>query len=227
MSTGPLFVTEQAVRDYLALNATDVTSKYSSATINSNIRVASWTLERATGRQLADQTATTKTFTTEGRALVPIPGLRTATSVTLAGSALTADETYWLIPDVQQTGQFVAIQFRSFDPQGSGRPWWYGHPEWFDRGYDLPGGPWRYSSLPNDLVILGSWGYPTPYDTGMPEPILHATKVLAAFYTLRPQALLSGAVVTPEGGGFDIRDLPIEVSQFIHDWRLGERVVSV
>jgi hypothetical protein len=222
--SGPEFVSIAAVREMLALNSSDATSKYSDATIGSNIRAASWKLQRDTGRQFVEFVGT-KTFSTDGRTLVDIPGLRTPTSVVLNGASLVQDETYHLIPDVEETGVYVAIQFRSFEPAG-GRllPWWYGSSEWFDRGYDLPNGPHRMSSNPNDLLITGTWGY-TP--ANYPEPLLLATKALAAYYTLRPSALLSGASVTPEGSAFDLSDLPVEARDFILAWKLGARVVSV
>lgn len=212
------FVSVSAVRDYLALNDPNSTSsKYSDATIGSNIRAASWFLERASGRYFGNRTATTLTFTTNGQAYLVIPGLRTATSVTLQGAALTANSTYWLIADSQQTGVSTGIQFRAFRTREGG-PWWLSNPQWFDRNLDspfYPGNYGPYTSLPNDLVIAGDWGYADP----LPEPVLHATKVLAAYYTKRPDALLSGAITTPEGGIFDLTQIPIEVRLFIEDWR--------
>lgn len=216
----PAFVSVASVRDYLALNSSDSTSKYTDGTIGSNIRAASWFLQRATGRQFENVTET-RSFTTNALTSMSLPGLRTATSVTLAGSALTANQTYYLIPDVQQSGVYVAIQFRAFERDSGGSPWWYGKRDWFDRGYDLPFGPGSRSSLPNDLVIVGLWGY-----SDLPEPLLHATKVLAAWYTLRPNAMLSGAYATPDGNAFDLSALPVEVGAFVTEWRLGGMVAS-
>lgn len=216
----PSLVSAQSVRDYMELNASS-SSRYSDATIGSNIRAAGWLLERATGRLYADRTLTL-VFTTEGRTLVPIPGLRTATTITLAGSVVTADSTYWLLPDVQQTGVSTGIQFRAFDPQPGG-PWYWSISDWWDRGLDLPGRRTDRSSLPNDLSIAGSWGYT---DALLPEPVRHATKVLAAYYTKRPDAILSGAITT-EAGIFDLSSLPIEIQGFIADWRVGSQVTAV
>lgn len=220
--TAPSFISEASVRDYLGLTydaSQTGASKYSDGTLGSNIRAASWTLERATGRFFGDRTQTLK-FTTNGAAFVTVPGLRTASSVTNQGNALTADESYYLIPDTQQSGVHTGVQFRAFGTNGGG-PWWLGNPEWFDRNLDSylhPGNRGGQTSLPNDLVIAGDWGYTA---ATFPEPVRHATKVLAAYYTKRPDAILSGAIATPDGNSFDLSNFPIEVQAFIKDWRIG------
>jgi hypothetical protein len=220
--TPPSLVTAASVREYLGLNTSSTDSRYSDATIGSNIRSAGAFLERRTGRLFGDQTLTLK-FTTNGQALIPLPGLRTATSVTLDGSTLAADSTYYLVPDVQQTGIYTAIQFRAFQTNASRGPWYLGNSEWFDRGLDLPYGGGQFTSLPNDLVIVGSWGYT---DALLPEEARHVCKVLAAYYTKRPDALLSGGLTT-EGGSFDLSAYPIEVQDFVRDWAVGSFVTAV
>ena len=221
--TTAMFVSVQDVRDYLSLNAPGSDSKYSDATISSNIRSAGWTLEQACGRYFGQQTLTLK-FSTDGRAQMAIPGLATATSVTLQGTTLTADTTYWLLPDDQQTGVYTGIQFRAFRRGPVNQPW-LGNPQWFDRNLDSPFYPGNYGlggTLPNDLVITGTWGY-----ASIPDPVLLATKALAAWYTLRPDALLSGNRFTPDGNVFDLSRYPTEVGQFIADWKGGEQAVLV
>lgn len=216
------FITAADVRGYLELNSPGSTSKYTDGALGSNIRAASEFLERSTGRWFADRTATTLRLTTNGQTSIALPGLRTATSVTQQGTLLTADSTYWLIPDVQQTGLSTAIQFRGFGSREG--PWYLSNPEWFDRNLDSP----RYAygnrySLPNDLVIVGDWGYTT-----LPEALMHATKVLAGWYTFRPSSLLANVSVTPDGSNIDNSSLPTEVSAFIREWRLtGAQAVSV
>lgn len=205
-----------AVRDKIGLNASN--SRYPDGLIGSNLRWAAGFLERRTGR-VFDETTATKLFTTEGKSLVTIPGLATASSVTLNGAPLTADETYWLIPDAQQTGVYTGIQFRAFESRPSGVPWWYGNPEWFDRGLDLP--PYYGShrgSLPNDLSITGTWGYAA---ASLPEEFIGAVADLAAWATKRGDALYAGAVASPEGNLFDLSQLPVEVQAFIAEWRLS------
>jgi hypothetical protein len=219
--TTPAFTTEDAVRTIIDLNAAP-SSRYNSDTIASNIRASAWFLERVTNRIFRNETALTLTFTTNGEASIPIPGLRTASSVTLQSAALTDGASYWLIPDLQQTGVSTAIQFRPFG-QGHGDSY-LGNPEWFDRNLDSPkwGGGWRNASLPNDLVIAGAWGYT---DATLPEPVRDANTRDAAWLTLRSDALLSGARATDQGI-FDLSSRPVEVQAFVHEWRTGKQAVA-
>lgn len=218
--TTPAFVSAASVREYLGLNSVSSDSRYSDATIGSNIRAASWALERATGRIFRDETGS-RTYSTNGAAFVVLPGLRTASAVTLQGATLVADESYWLVPDTQQTGVACGINLR---PWGSGgrEPWYLSNPEWFDRGLDMGHYGRNARSLPNDLVITGTWGYASP-----PEPLLHATKVLAGYYTKRPDAILSGALATPDGNLVNLSDLPVEVRLFVDEWRAGAWVAGL
>lgn len=213
-----MIVTETAVREYMELNSPGSTSRYTAGTLGSNIRAAQGFLERKTGRVFED-TSETRKFTTNGAAFLAIPGLRSASSIMLQGSALTADSTYYLIPDAQQTGVHTGIQFRAFGTAASGYGWWRGNPEWFDRNLDHPHFPanrgYSMTSLPNDLVIDGAWGWT---DAQMPEDVRHNVKVLAAYYTWRPDALLTGARATPGGDVIDLSQLPIETQLFIASW---------
>lgn len=222
----PAFIAASAVRDYLELIATPSSSKYTDATIGSNIRAASDLLTRATGRQWEAQTGVTKKFTTEGRASITLPGLRTTSGVTLQGTALTADSTYYLIPDAAQTGLYTGIQFRAF-----GNRSYLSNPEWFDRNLDHP--RYRYyndwGSLPNDLSIAGDWGL---LAADYPELLLHATKVLAGWFTKRPDSLLANVSVTPDGAIFNFSAMPPEVADplmgFVSLYKLSPaQVVSV
>lgn len=218
----PTLCTVLQVREYIDLNTTASSSKYTDSTIGSNIRAAGAWMERRTGRVFGNQAATTRKFSTNAKASVLLPGLRTATTVTLDGVALTADETYWLLPDAQQTGLYTGIQFRAW---GKGdAPWYLGVPDWWDRGLDLPGRP-SGGSLPNDLVILGDWGYVD--DATMPEEARHVAKVLAAYFTKRPDAILGGALATPDGGVVDLSQFPVEVQAFVAEWRLEQGVEAV
>lgn len=219
-----LLVTEAQVRDYIDLNASEASSKYSSQTVTSNIRAAAEMLERACGRYFADRPAVSLTVTTENAPVAPLPGLRSVSSVTLGGSALTADETYWLVPDALQTGQYVGVQVRA-RRSAAGGAWWRAWPDWFDRGLDLhnpAGGGWALgepSGEPRNLVVAGDGGYTA---ATLPDSVKLAVKALAAFLTLRPTgALLSGALQTPAGNVFDLSSWPLEVRTFVEQWRLG------
>jgi len=217
------FVSAADVRAYMGTAAN--TGVWSDSSLGSNIKAASSFLERRTGRQFEALTGATKTFTTDGRTYLVIPDIRTASSVTLNGAALTADSTYYLMPDKHDPTIFTGIQFRAFESRQRPRAdWWVGNSEWFDRGYDLPNRarPVDDTSLPNDLVIIGNWGW-----SPLPDDLIQATRILAAFYTKRPDSLLANVNITPEGNALIYRNLPMEVSEFIMDWALGERAVSV
>lgn len=213
MSWAILPVTEAQVRAYLDVDGTG--GKYADPLIASNIRAAAAFLERATSRQFEAQTNVTKHFTTEGRAALRIPDLRSVTSVSLQGSGLVADESYWLVGG--NGGTYTTLQFRAF---GSGGSYSYlSNPQWFDRNLDRY--PWS-TSLPNDLAITGDWGF-DPY----PPDFLHAVKVLAAWYTKRPASVLANVSITPDGNVLNYGELPPEVTGFIRSWKVGEQLVSV
>lgn len=218
--TVPALCSEAAVREILTLNGAS-TSQYSSDLIGSNIRDASWFLERATGRIFRDEPTLTLKFTTNNQASIFIPGIRTASSVTWAGAALTADTSYWLIPDVQQSGVYIACQLRPFNRGGD----YHAYPDWFDTNKDSP--KWqaglREGSLPLDLVIAGAWGYT---DSTLPEPVRRNTARTAAWMTIRSDALLSGAKAT-DTGIFDLSSMPTEVQAFVTSWKNGVQAVGM
>ena len=170
--TTPLIISAQDVRDYLDLNSPGTQSSYSDATIGSNIRSALYYLEHKTGRFLYDRPATTWVIpgATMIRAQVAIPGFRAFTSVTWGGSSLTVGFTAgtsascWAIPDQLNTGEYVALQFRAWRAD-SDRPWWLADQRWWDKALDSPfypgnwGGGYAWTSMPDDLVIVGDGGY--------------------------------------------------------------------
>lgn len=209
-------MTVAQVRAYLDVDGT--TGKYSDPLITSNIRASSAFLERATGRQFEAQTGATKTFTTNGLASVSVPDLRTITSITLQGAALTSNESYWGISD--DRGVITTIQLRAF---GSGGSYGYrSNPQWFDRNLDRDWYRYGSGSLPNDLVITGNWGHDP-----LPEDLLHACKVLAAWYTKRPSSVLANVAFTPDGSTLNYSELPPEVVNFVKSWSLGPMLAAV
>jgi len=210
------FVTAADVRTFANISGT--TGRYSDANISSNVLVAQDFISREAHRQFAKRDAVTLTFTTDGRAGFAIPDLRTATTVTWDGATLTEGETYDLIPDARQSGVYVAIQLRPVDRGGK---WYYGNPDWWDRGLDWPRR--TVGSDTNDLTILGDWGWdPLPYD------LLHAVKAMAAWLIKRGDAVLAGAVADPATGTvFDYTQLPTEVTGVIRAYSLREQIGSV
>ena len=210
------FVEVTDVLDYLRVEGGDGT-QYSPALIGSNIRTASGYLQRRTGRQFEAQENVTKTFSTDGAAAITLPDLRSITEVTHNGSLLVADETYHLQADSMQSGVFTGIQFQSYGSGGSYRS----YADWFDRDYDrLWAKGWRGTG-PNNLVIRGDWGHDP-----LPDELMHATKVLAAWYTKRPDAVLASTVQTIEGGIIEL-GFPLEVEAFIQAWTVGPMVTAV
>ena len=192
----PLIISQQDVRDYLDLNSPGSQSSYSDATIGSNIRSALYFLEHKTGRFLYDRPATTWVIpgATMIRAQVAIPGFRAFTSVTWGGSSLSVGFTAgtsascWAIPDQLNTGEYVALQFRAWRAD-SDRPWWLADQRWWDKALDSPfypgnwGGGYAWTSMPDDLVIVGDGGYPA---TDYPDIVLHVVKVLAGVLHAAP-----------------------------------------
>jgi hypothetical protein len=209
----PAFVNASNVRAYAGIDG--ISAPWTEANLGSNIRAASAFLQKRTGRQFELQLATTKTFTTNGEAYISIPDLQTASSVSLNSSAQTSGTDYHLIPDHHQTGVSIGIQFRGF---GRGTDY-RSRADWFDRNLDRY--PYLVGSEPNDLTITGDWGHDP-----LPDELLHATKVLAAWYTRRPDSLLGGVSLTAAGSEIDMSAIPAEVRQFIDDWKLSAQVAS-
>lgn len=211
-----LWIAASDVRTFANLDGSS--GRYSDAAIGSNILAAQTLLEQRTGRTF-DASTGTRYFTTEGRAQLAIPDLRSVTGVTLSGTALTANETYWLIADPRWPTVYTSIQFRAFG-RTRGR-WYLAVPDWWDRGLDMDNA-YETSSLPNDLAISSNeWGWsPAPAD------VRHAVKVLAAWMTKRADALLGNAVATPDGTVLDYSEIPPEVNAVIATYRSGEQAVA-
>jgi hypothetical protein len=213
-----LWISAADVRAFANIDATN--GRYSDAALGSNIRAAQQMIEQATGRQF-DSTSGTRYFTTEGRASLAIPDVRSVTSVVLNGTALTENETYWLLPDSRFSQVNVAIQFRAFGVRRRGE-WYLSVPDWFDRGLDLPGGQ-QESSLPNDLRIESSeWGWASP-----PDDVLHATKALAAWLTKRADGLLGNAVQTADGTVLDYSQFPPEFNAVKRSYSSGSQLIGI
>lgn len=214
------FATAVALRTYLDTSKSN--GRYTGENLDFLLETASNTLERATGRIItASASNTSRTFTTHGRAIITIPDLRVASTLTMAGSSLTADESYWLIPSAQAPDIYTGVQTRPLHGTGSGSRWYLHYRDWFERNLDSP----RYAagfdrSLPNDLVITGLWGWST-----VPAQWKLATMALAGYYLKHSDALLAGAGATTEDALLDFSEFPSEAQRLIHDWQLGEQVV--
>jgi len=185
-------------------------------------------IEKTTRRFFVNHPGASLTWTSMLRAILPIPGLRTPTSVTWAQTLLTAGA-YWLLPDGMQTGIYTGIQFRALRVEDSG-PWWLADSQWFDKALDSPfypgnyGGGYAFTSMPNDTIIVGDWGYAPGSE---PNAFVHALEVFASFEAERRLSLLADSAITPQGGVLSYSSMPDEVKRFCADWSAGQQVVSI
>lgn len=214
------FVTAAELRTYLDVAST--TGRASTTNLDLIIGAASDFLELATGRVItASASNTVRTFTSHGRASITVPDLRTVSSITLQTTPLTVNETYWLLPSPQSETIFTGIQLRNY-----GQYDYRSNPSWFDRNLDQPYWTARYgqrSSLPNDVVVTGLWGWTTT-----PPEWKLATLALAGQEYKRPDSLLANIAITPEGNVLDYGQFPPEVPRLIEGWKLPrDAVVSV
>jgi len=235
-------VTPAQVRACLELNSPSTSSRYSDETIGSNIKAAQSDLEAATHRFLYDHPNVTWATTTMLQAQVALPGFRSIASATWGGATLsvalpgdgnTSPSAWGLweaapgIPDDQRL--VVGLQFRAWRVDND-MPWYLADRLWWDKALDSPfypgnyGGGYAWTSMPNDLVIVGDGGYEAGNE---PEAVKDVVKIYAAWKTMRPSGLLGGIAVTPQGNTVDYTNLPAEVVDFIADWKIGPQVASM
>jgi hypothetical protein len=214
------FATPAELRSFMEW--TGSTGRKSDVNLGLLLDAASDYLEAKTGRTITSTGSnTSRTYSTQGRPFIIISDWRTITSVTLAGSPLVADESYWAIPSRQASDITVAIQLRSF---GSSPEDVRSGADWFDTNKDhwLYPGAMGGSSLPNDLVVTGLGGW-----TSVPASWKLASLSLAGYYYNHADALFSGARQSPEGNIYDLSSLPSEVRELISSWNLGDSVVVI
>lgn len=234
-------VTTDQVRDYLELNSPGSSSRYSDETIGSNIRAAQSDLEAACRRFFYDHPAVTWATTTMLQAQVALPGFRTITTATWGGSLLSVavpgdgntSPSAWGLweqtPGSNDNPLIVGLQFRAWRADND-MPWYYADRLWWDKALDSPfypgnyGGGYAWTSMPNDLVIVGDGGYEAGTE---PEAVKDVVKVFSAWKTLRPAGLLGDIAITPGGASTTYMNLPPEVRDFVADWRLGQQVASM
>lgn len=234
-------VTPAQVRDYLELNSPGTSSRYSDETIGSNIRTAQSDLEATCRRFFYDHPGVTWATTTMLQAQVAIPGFRTITTCTWGGATISvavpgdgnqSPSAWGLWEQTAGTADnplVVALQFRAWRVDND-MPWYFADRLWWDKALDNPfypgnyGGGYAWTSMPNDLVIVGDGGYAAGTE---PEAVKDAVKVYAAWKTVRPSGVMGGFAVTPEAGVIDYSHLPPEVRSFVADWRIGTQASSV
>lgn len=234
-------VTPEQVRAYLELNQPGSTSRYTDETIGSNIRAAQSDLETVCRRFFYDHPGITWATTTMLAAQVALPGFRTFTSCTWGGATISIavpgdgnqSPSAWGLweqtPGTSDNPLVIGLQFRAWRVDND-MPWYFADRLWWDKMLDSPfypgnyGGGYAWTSMPNDLVIVGDGGYAAGTE---PEAVKDAVKVFAAWKTIRPAGLLGGIGITPGGGSTDYSTLPAEVRDFIADWSIGQQAASM
>jgi len=214
------FATPAELRDFMEWSGT--TGRKSDVNLGLLLDAASDFLEHSTGRMITSTGSNySRTYSSKGRAIIPIGDWRTVDQVTLNGADLTPNSSYWLIESRQSADVSTSIQLRTFgsSPQDA-----RSGADWFDTNKDswLWPGNWASNTQPNDLVITGLGGWTEP------PPIWKLTSlVLAGYYYHHADAAFSGARQTPEGNVYDLSRYPVEVQKLVSDWTLGEAVVIV
>ena len=182
-------------------------------------------VESDTGRTFAYTSNTTSTYSTDGEAVVRVRDMPAAASnsrtVRLSGAVLTANVNYWLLPDRNNPQVSTMLQIRPFDRS---HPMWYkAFPNWFDANMDSPR-YWATIGSPNDLVIDGPEGHPTP----VPADVVGMIKLKCQLLYWQNKAGASGTVATPTGDLIDLssRD-PVGYDEFVRGWRIRTAVAGV
>ena len=236
-----LIVTAAQVRAYLELNSPGSTSRYSDAVIEDAISGAQSDLETVCRRFFYDHPGITWATTTMLQAQVALPGFRSFDSVTWGGATINVavpgdgnqSPSAWGLPEqtpgTNDNPLVIAMQFRAWRVDND-MPWYFADRLWWDKNLDNPfypgnyGGGYAWTSLPNDLVIVGDGGYAAGTE---PRAVFEAVKVLAAWKVLRPSGLMGGVGITPGGGAVDYSTIPAEVRDFIADWAIGQQAASM
>jgi len=210
------WIGEQQVRDFLVVSGTE--GQFSPGILGSNAALACELIEMETHRLFSPGSGT-KTFTTRNRQSMAIPDVRVVTAVRLNGSPLTANSSYYLIPDRMNSGVYLRIEL----PTNSSRSDYRSYSGWFDQNLDQEMYRSRLAQgLPNDLEIDSTtWGH-----SPIPSSIQSASAILAAWLSRRIVALLANAVILPGGDTLDYSAWPVEVRAVVDRWRIAESYVE-
>ena len=176
--------------------------------------------ERDTGRTFASGSNTTRTYSTNGDALIAIhdrPFTDPSRVVSWNGATLIEGTNAWFLPDRRDQNISTSLQIRTFDV---GRAEWYkADPQWFDKNLDHP----RYPvGSPNDLTISGVIGHPFPRDE-----VSGAILILDAFLYWRAKSGATGSAYTITGEEILLSQTPPEYQDFVRTWRIRTAVASV
>lgn len=176
--------------------------------------------ERDTGRTFAAASNTTRTYSTNGDAVVGIhdrPVTDGSRVITWNGATLVEGTSAWLLPDRRDPNISTMLQIRQFD---TGRWDWYkADPFWFDKNLDRPRFP---VGSPNDLSITGIIGIPFPR-----SEVVGAILVLDAFLYWRAKSGATGAAFTITGEEVSLAQTPPEYQDFVRTWKVRTAVSGV
>lgn len=199
------------VKNYLGLTTTA-----DDALILSLLPDAVAAVERDTGRTFASGSNSTTRYSTDGQAALVIhdrPYTDASRTVTLGGVTMVENTNIWFLPDRRDPAIATVIQLRYFD-SNKVRDF-----NWFDGNHDSP----RWSGgTPNDLVIAGIIGHPSPR-----SDVLWAFKYQAASLYFAAKSGASGVVYTPSGDPVDIDGESLRYQKFIAEWKIKTAVTVV
>ena len=207
--------TRSDLKTYLGL-----TSTTDDSLIDQLLPIGLGLAERDTGRTFASSSNTTRTYSTNGQAVVAIhdrPVTDASRTITWNGATLVEGTNAWLLPDRRDPNISTSLQIRGFD---LGQADWYkSDPQWWDKNLDRS----RYSvGIPSDLSITGIIGHPFPRDE-----VSGAILILDAFLYWRAKSGATGAAYTLTGEEILLSQTPPEYQTFVRTWRVELAVAGV
>jgi hypothetical protein len=202
-----------------------ITGTQDDQVISNFILQAEAQVERDTGRVFSYSSNVSRTYSSDGQASVTIRDIpavgSNARAVTLGGVQMVNGTTYWALPDRRNPEVSTTLQLRPYDRTRG--DWYKAYPNWFDANLDNPRYAWAIGQ-PNDLVITGAEGHPTP----VPADVSGMIKLKAQLLYWQMKAGASGTVATPTGDLIDLaaRD-PVGYPEFVRDWKIRTAVMDV
>ena len=204
------------VKTYLGL-----TGSSDDALITERLATAISMAERDTGRTISASSNASRTYSTNGEALIGIhdrPFTDASRVITWNGATMVEGTNVWFLQDRRDSNDTTQLQIRVFDTNRW--DWYKADPNWFDKNLDNP--RLYQGGLPNDLVITGIVGMPFPK-----QDVVGAILVLTAFLYWRAKSGATGAAFTITGEEVTLAETPPEYQAFVRDWRIHTAVSSV
>lgn len=207
--------TRSDLKAYLGLTTTS-----DDALIDQLLPIGLGLAERDTGRTFASGSNVTRTYSSNGDAVIAIHDRPTddpSRVITWQGATLTEGTNAWFLPDRRDSNISTSLQIRQFD---TGRPDWYkADPQWWDKNLDRG----RYPmGMPLDISITGIIGHPFPRNE-----VSGAILILDAFLYWRAKSGASGSAYTTTGDEILLVQTPPEYQDFVRNWRVRIAVAGV